>query len=412
MSKILVICTGGTLSMVPDECGALIPATPELFQTILYREVPELCAINMPAIETKIYSPLLDSSQMTILNWNQIATDIYDQYDNYDGFVVLHGTDTMAHTGSALSFMLNGLSKPVILTGAQKPLSVPHNDARNNITNAIRIAGNCPQLKEIAICFDGDLLRANRAVKTSTTAFKAFTSPNYPLLGQIDHRNHIHLNEQHLLQGALLNRKPELTLLNPCSPKIRFFRVEPNFDVDWLGQTLTGADVVILQTLGDGNMPINDHTIELLAKANADGVMIINRSQCGQSNTASGMYASGAALASCHIISAGAQTEESVRAKLLYLFNKGYSPEAIRALLVSDMVGEFALASNHHAEERHSPLFSHTPDRHRFFAKSFRLLKEAGETPNTNGSNALTSDTFAPSPLSSAVEGLHGSFTH
>jgi len=394
MRKVSIICTGGTLSMVHDENGALAPAASDKFKEILHREVPELQSDDMPTFETTIYDPLLDSSQMTVADWNKIAKDIYDQYDNYDGFVILHGTDTMAYTGSALSFMLQNLSKPVILTGAQIPLSSPNNDAKGNITQSIRIAGNCPQINEVCIYFDGDLLRANRAVKTSTTSLKAFTSPNYPPLGKIDENNNIQLCTE-LLRQNHSNEKLELTPLPITTKKIRFFRVEPSFDVDLLEQTLTGADAVILQTLGDGNMPINGEIIGLLAKANEAGVILINRSQCLQSDTASGTYAPGAALAACNIISAGAQTNETIRAKLLYLFTRKLSPEAMRGLFVCDRSGELTPAASLH--------YGISPDRHSRYSKRISpgFFHCISETPNTSGSNALThSDDTAPSPFS------------
>jgi L-asparaginase len=177
MKKVYVICTGGTISMqeVSDDSAQKT----FVFEDEIRKSLPK--TLTFPEVTFNVYYPQIDSSEMTINHWNKIGLDILNNYEKYDGFIILHGTDTMAYTGSALSFMFENLNKPIILTGAQTPLSYIVNDARENLINSIYIAGNFP-INEVCIYFNQNLFRANRTTKLSTINYDAFASPNFPNL--------------------------------------------------------------------------------------------------------------------------------------------------------------------------------------------------------------------------------------
>ena len=207
--KLLIINTGGTISSVKTEQG--YQPKPGYVATAL-QQIPALSLPGMPAYDIIEYSPLLDSSNMTVKDWNRIADDIQRHYEDYDGFVIFHGTDTMAYTASVLSFMLENLGKPVIITGSQIPLSEVRNDAVENIITSLVLAANQP-IYEVCIYFNECLLRGNRAQKVNSQQFKAFDSPNFPHLATIG--IHIELND------TLLLEKPQQAF--------QLQRIEPNF---------------------------------------------------------------------------------------------------------------------------------------------------------------------------------------
>ena len=330
--RILIINTGGTISSVKTAHG-YVPA-PGHVQSAL-AEIPTLRHKDMPEYVIKEYQPLLDSSNMTLHDWNRIAKDIADEYQCFDGFVVFHGTDTMAYTASALSFMLEHLAKPVILTGSQIPLSEVRNDATDNVITSLWLCAHQP-IHEVCIYFNQHLLRGNRSQKINAQRFNAFDSPNYPHLASIGIDIVLH---QNLLQAP--PKKPfHLQTVTPHF--IANFRLFPGFSSDVLAyilsQPLRG---LILETYGSGNAQNNDLKFLTLLKNACDrGVVIINCTQCQQGRVEMSQYATGHTLKEAGLISGHDMTPEAAHCKLLYLLSKNLDAPQIKRLMETDLCGE------------------------------------------------------------------------
>jgi L-asparaginase len=330
--QILIINTGGTISAIKSKRG-YEPALGYVQSALA--QIPALKHEEMPAYHIKEYQPLLDSSNMTVSDWNRIAKDIADQYQNFDGFVVFHGTDTMAYTASALSFMLENLAKPVIVTGSQIPLSEVRNDAVDNVITSLWLCAHQP-LNEVCIYFNQKLLRGNRAQKISTQRFDAFDSPNFPHLAKIG----ISIE----LQKELILAPPEQAFrLQTISPQfIANFRLFPGFAtkvLDYiLQEPLRG---LILETYGAGNAQNNDpHFLKLLKDACKRGVVIVNCSQCQQGRVEMSQYATGHTLKLAGLISGQNMTPEAAHCKLLYLFSKNLDNQQVKNLMEKNLCGE------------------------------------------------------------------------
>lgn len=290
---------------------------------------------DMPLYTLHEYPLLLDSADMTPNEWNMIAQDIQANYANYDGFVVLHGTDTMAYTAAALSFMLENLGKPVILTGSQAPLIEAHTDARENLLGALLIAAES-NIPEVCVYFNHKLFRGNRVRKVHPNKVDAFASPNYPLLGEVEARIHIH--QQRLLTVSseavrVQMIKPLLVYHLTIFPGIAFELLEY-----WIAKPI---QALILQSYGTGNVPIHHPTlIPLLTKATQAGIIIVNASQCFAGQIDMPHYASGQALINAGIISGSDMTPETILCKLHYLFSKYANIEEIKKYLTDNLRGE------------------------------------------------------------------------
>lgn len=330
--RILIINTGGTISSVKKDYGY------EPAQGYVAKALARIASIkhkDMPGYFIKEYQPLLDSSNMTVHDWNTIAQDIANEYDNFDGFIVFHGTDTMAYTASALSFMLENLTKPVIITGSQIPLSEVRNDAVDNITTSLWLAAHEP-INEVCIYFNRVLLRGNRAQKISAQRFNAFDSPNYPHLASIG----IDIE----IRKDLLQSKPSQPFrLQQISPHfIANFRLFPGFASDVLRYILNQpVRGLILETYGAGNAQNNDPQFLALLKEACDrGVIIINCTQCQQGHVAMNQYATGHALKQAGLISGHDMTPEAAHCKLLYLLSKDLGVDAIKKYMEINLCGE------------------------------------------------------------------------
>ncbi|BCA97039.1 L-asparaginase 1 [Legionella antarctica] len=330
--RILIINTGGTISCVKTNLG--YEPAPDYIQLAL-EQISTLKHPDMPEYVVKEYKPLLDSSNMTVNDWNRIARDIADEYAHFDGFVVFHGTDTMAYTASALSFMLEHLSKPVIVTGSQIPLSEVRNDAIDNVITSLWLCTHQP-IHEVCIYFNQHLLRGNRTQKISAQQFNAFDSPNYPHLASIGIDIELH-------QNLLLKPAKQNFHLQTITPQfIANFRLFPGFASDVLSyilnQPLRG---LILETYGAGNAQNNDPRFLKLIKDACDrGVIIVNCTQCQQGRVEMGQYATGHTLKEAGLISGHDMTPEAAHCKLLYLLSKNLDIVQIKKLMETNLCGE------------------------------------------------------------------------
>jgi len=335
--KILIINTGGTISSV---------RTPKGFAPLLGHleaVLPKLLALqhpDMPEYTIHEYNPLLDSSNMTLKEWNQIGLDIVKNYDRYDGFVVLHGTDTMAYTASALSFMLENLGKPVILTGSQIPLTEVRNDAVDNLASSLWLCAHA-ELHEVCIYFDHKLLRGNRARKVSAQSMTAFDSPNYPKLADIG--IHLKLKKEYCLTKP--KNKLQLQTLSPHF--IANFRLFPGFSTDVIKFILhQPVEGLILESYGSGNAQSNSpEFIEILMQAHRNGVVLINCTQCLHGQVEMDQYETGHGLQQAGMISAFDMTPEAAHCKLLYLLSKYPDIQDVRTYMKENLRGEMTISA-------------------------------------------------------------------
>ncbi|PKO21507.1 MAG: hypothetical protein CVU38_14340 [Chloroflexi bacterium HGW-Chloroflexi-1] len=341
MNKRLYIAyTGGTIGMRPTADG-YAPAPGFLAEQMA--AMPELRDPRMPAYDIHEYAPLLDSSNMTPRDWIRIGRDIVEHYAAYDGIIVLHGTDTMAYTASALPFFLQGLRKPVILTGSQIPLCEIRNDARANLITSMSIAAEYP-VPEVCLYFGDKLLRGCRAVKVDADGLDAFDSPNYPPLGTVGVK--IEIDASHL---APASTSDELVLVNPVvDATVGAFRLFPGLSPELLCNVLKPPlQGLVLETYGVGNGPDRDQAfLAVIEEATDRGVVIVDVTQCLRGSVHLGEYATGAALARAGVISGYDLTAEAALCKLFYLFSAGYSPEEVRARMVQDLCGELTVPPN------------------------------------------------------------------
>lgn len=334
--KILVIYTGGTIGMVPTDHG-YAPQT-AAFHALLER-LPELHAQGMPLWDIADMEPPLDSSNITVLEWNAIGALIASNYDFYDGFVVLHGTDTMAYTASALSFMLRGNAKPVVLTGSQIPLCEIRNDARDNLITSLLIAAS-DRVHEVCLCFGGKLLRGNRAIKYSADDLIAFESPNYPALA--DAGIAIRFNDAALLPPG----RGKFTLQPFENVPIGVIKVFPGIQFDLFDSIMTERlKGIVIETFGAGNIPGRaDALLPIIRKASENGTVIVVCSQCPHGTVALGAYETSSALKAAGAVSGYDITTEAAVAKLYYLFSRGLSRDAICARMERSLRGEITLS--------------------------------------------------------------------
>ena len=335
--RVYIAYTGGTIGMKPTRDGYK-PEAGSLQRQM--SAMPELRHPSMPSFHINEYDPLLDSSNMTPAEWVKIARDIASVYDRYDGFVVLHGTDTMAYTTSALPFLLSGLAKPVIVTGSQIPLCEVRNDGRENLITSLLIAAK-HDVPEVCLYFGGKLLRGCRATKVSADNFAAFDSPNVPPLGTVG--VDIEINR------GLVRRPPRRSTLRvgelaraPVVSALRLFPgIAPSLVRNVLLPPLQG---LVLETYGVGNGPDQDGDfIAALAEATARGVVIVDCTQCLEGSVDLTEYAAGSALARAGVISGFDMTAEAALTKLYYLFSRGFAPAKVKQQMQKDLRGELTV---------------------------------------------------------------------
>jgi L-asparaginase len=333
--RVYIAHTGGTIGMAPTREGYR-PARGNLQKQM--RAIPELHHSSMPEYVIHDYEPLLDSSNMTPAEWVTIANDIAAHYREFDGFVVLHGTDTMAYTASALPFMLEGLGKPVVITGSQIPLCEVRNDARENLITSLLIASEYA-IPEVSLYFGGKLLRGCRATKVSADDFDAFDSPNFPHLGNagID----IEINWD-LVRTA---KRKKLRVQELTSPVVSALRLFPGISPDLVRNVLRPPlKGLVLEAYGIGNGPDqNAAFLGALEEATKRGVVIVDCTQCLEGTVNLHEYAAGSALARAGVISGYDMTAEAALAKLYYLLSRGRSPARVKQEMAKDLRGEMTV---------------------------------------------------------------------
>lgn len=329
--KIYIAYTGGTIGMRPSERG-YVPAPGFLSKTLA--NMPEFNREEMPEFHINEYENLIDSSDMSPADWQQMADDIYTHYDDYDGFIILHGTDTMAYTASALSFMLEGLTKPVIVTGSQIPLAELRSDGQENLLNALYIAANYP-IAEVTLFFNNKLMRGNRARKLDANGFDAFSSPNYPVLIQAGIKisvNDKHREAQHDVPFKVISVQPQPIGLISLYPGISAALIQ--------NIILQPVKALILLSYGVGNAPQSKQILDPLKAANEQGIVVVNCTQCTQGKVDMKGYANGQVLADVGVVSGSDMTPEAALAKLHFLLSQSYSYDEINHLMQQDLRGE------------------------------------------------------------------------
>ena len=339
MSKVLLISTGGTITMVRQAVtGSLVPADIETFKAFL----PELFSTNVQ-VEIEAFTPLIDSSDIRPESWCQMAQMVYDHYEEYDGFVILHGTDTMSYSASALSFMLENLGKPVVFTGSQLPVGVLRSDAKENLLTAIEIAaakdeeGNAI-VPEVTIYFEDQLFRANRTTKRNAEHFSAFNSYNYPPLAKAG----VHITyHPHLVHYS--DPKAKLVLHTTFDTNVAVLKLFPGIQPNVVRALLRtrGLKGVVLETFGAGNAPSDTWLYKELKAAVDRGIIIVNKTQCNTGSVEMGLYAVSLNLMKAGVLSGYDITTEALLTKMMLLL--GEMPDRARELLGKELCGEMTI---------------------------------------------------------------------
>ena len=340
-SKVLLIYTGGTIGMKEDpRTQALKPFD---FKGIM-DEVPELRKFSC-RIDSHTFSPLIDSSDVEPALWQSLASLIKEKYDSYDGFIILHGTDTMAYSASALSFMLERLDKPVIFTGSQLPIGRPRTDGKENLISSVEIAiakdpDGLAIVPEVCIFFNATLFRGCRATKVNATGFDAFSSPNYPALATagINIKYNSRFIHYHTHRGGPLRTGTAL------DTSVSILKVHPGITEQVVRDILLGEKTraVIIETYGSGNAISRGWFLDLVREAASKGKILMNVTQCQCGDVDMDLYATGRALKEAGVVSGYDSTTEAALGKLFYLMGSNADNEQVKALLGKNLKGEIS----------------------------------------------------------------------
>jgi L-asparaginase len=336
-SKILLIYTGGTIGMSKDfETGALKAFN---FSRLLHN-IPELNLLDCE-IDTFSFENPIDSSNMNPEHWTEIALTIKSNYDDFDGFVVLHGSDTMSYSASALSFMFENLSKPIIFTGSQLPIGDLRTDAKENLITAIQIASlqenGKPLVKEVCLYFEYKLYRGNRTTKINAEHFRAFISPNYPFL--VESGVHLKINTELFLPA---NEGGSLKVHTHLDNNVAIIKMFPGINEKILTAILNieGLKGIVLETYGAGNAPTEEWFLKFLQTAISIGLHIVNVTQCSIGSVSMGHYETSTTMKKLGIISGKDITTEAAITKLMYLLGQNIDQKDFKNIFESSLRGE------------------------------------------------------------------------
>ena len=340
-SSILLIYTGGTIGMKEDpSVQALRPFD---FSQIL-EEVPELGKFAY-RIDAHTFDPLIDSSDVEPSLWIALADLIEEKYNDYDGFVILHGTDTMAYSASALSFMIEGLTKPVIFTGSQLPIGAPRTDGKENLISSVEIAAaKDPEghalVPEVCICFDNILIRGNRATKKNSDNFRAFHSENLPPLAEAGIC--IRYNSSLIIKPVSWDALPKFH--KSLDTRVSILKIHPGITPSVVRNILCGEDTraVIIETYGAGNAPSKEWFLDIVKEAAASGKILLNITQCSAGTVNMDIYATGKTLKAAGVVNGYDSTTESALGKLFFLLGESQDNDFVKARLDEDLRGEIS----------------------------------------------------------------------
>lgn len=338
-ASILIIYTGGTIGMKEDPMdGTLKPFD---FSQIM-EEVPELNKYDV-RIDSYTFVPLIDSSDVEPSLWISLAEIIRDRYEDYDGFVILHGTDTMAYSASALSFMLEGLTKPVVFTGSQLPIGVPRTDGKENLISAVEIAAakdyeGHARVPEVCIYFDSRLLRGNRSTKYSAEAFNAFASPNCPPLAEAGIQ---------IRYNTDIIRKPvywdaQLRVQTRLDTRVSILKVHPGMTPQVMRSVVSDplTRACIIETYGSGNALSKEWFLDIVREASGSGKILLNVTQCKSGTVNMDLYATGATLKHAGVLSGSDITTEAALGKLFSLMGRSDNNSWVKTMLEKNLCGE------------------------------------------------------------------------
>ena len=311
----------------------------------IVEEVPEIRKFAFK-IDSYTFDPLIDSSDVEPSLWQSLASLISDRYEDYDGFIILHGTDTMSYSASALSFMLDGLTKPVIFTGSQLPIGVPRTDGKENLILAVEIASakdidGHAKVPEVCVCFGSMLMRGNRTSKVNADVFRAFRSPNFPAIAEAG----INIRYAEELIRKPLDWYQSLKINSKLDTRVGILKIHPGITPEAVRYFLysPATRAVIIETYGSGNAPSGQWFVDIVREAVKSGKIIVNVTQCLTGTVNMNIYATGKSLEKAGVVNGYDSTTESALAKLFFLMGKSTDNEWVRQMMARNLKGEISL---------------------------------------------------------------------